>query len=203
MTHRDVIKVVVADKSPLVHSAFKQLFQDDDRFKLVAVCSDGERFMEAFGRFEFDVAVVGWVMPNGDGKFILDQMRSKDSPPRVMVYTGSSGESTVAGAMRHGAAAFVSKQEDTSYVLDTIEGVYKGRMVFPYVDVRKVNANPIQTLTRRELEVLSLLASGKTNKEVAVDQGVALNTIKFHVRNIYEKLSVRNRTQAISLYLKS
>ena len=199
----NVIKVVVVDKSPLVHSAFKQLFQDDDRFKLVAVCSDGERYMEAYGRFDFDVAVVGWIMSNGDGKFILDQMRGKDNPPRVMVYTGSAGESTVAGAMRHGAAAFVSKQEDTSYVLDTIEDVYKGRMVFPYVDVRKVNANPIQTLTRRELEVLSLLASGKTNKEVAVEQDVALNTIKFHVRNIYEKLSVRNRTQAISLYLKS
>ena len=61
----------------------------------------------------------------------------------------------------------------------------------------------MSTLTRREMEVLADLASGRTNKQIARDLGVSLNTIKFHVRNLYQKLAVNSRGQAIALYLKS
>ena len=76
-------------------------------------------------------------------------------------------------------------------------------MVFPYMDVRAINQNPLTTLTRRELEVLSALASGRTNKQIARDHGVSLNTVKFHVRNLFQKLGVNSRSQAIAMYLRS
>ncbi len=71
------------------------------------------------------------------------------------------------------------------------------------MDVRSVYENPLSTLTRREMEVLSDLSSGRTNKQIARDLGVSLNTIKFHVRNLFQKLGVNSRSQAISLYLQS
>ena len=105
--------------------------------------------------------------------------------------------------MAHGAAAFVSKSEQPEYLLDTVAAVAGGRMVFPFLDVRKIHRNPLTTLTRRELEVLSALAAGQTNKQIAAVQGISPNTVKFHVRNLFEKLGVQNRSQAIALYLKS
>ena len=93
--------------------------------------------------------------------------------------------------------------DQTEVLLDTIAAVAAGRMVFPYIDVRKIYDNPLTTLTRRELEVLSDLAAGRTNKQIARDLGVSLNTVKFHVRNLFQKLGVNSRGQAIALYLRS
>jgi two-component system nitrate/nitrite response regulator NarP len=105
--------------------------------------------------------------------------------------------------MAHGGAAFVSKSEQPSVLLETIDSVAAGRMVFPYIDVRAVYDNPLTTLTRRELEVLSDLSSGRTNKQIARDLGVSLNTVKFHVRNLFQKLGVNSRSQAIAMYFRS
>jgi two-component system nitrate/nitrite response regulator NarP len=105
--------------------------------------------------------------------------------------------------LAHGGAAFVSKNEDPGYLLDTVAEVARGRMVFPYLDVSRINANPLSTLTKRELEILSSLAAGRTNKEIASRKGVSTNTVKYHIRNLFEKLGVSNRGQAIALYLKS
>ena len=99
--------------------------------------------------------------------------------------------------------AFVSKNEHPQHLLDTMVQVAKGRMVFPYLDVSQINANPMSTLTKRELEILSSLAAGRTNKEIAAEKGVSTNTVKYHIKNLFEKLSVTNRGQAIALYLKS
>ena len=100
-------------------------------------------------------------------------------------------------------AAFVSKSEPPEILLDTIAAVAKGRMVFPFLDVKKINDNPLTTLTKRELEIISSVAAGRTNKEIAAEEGVSPNTVKFHIRNLYEKLGVHNRSQAVALYLKS
>ncbi|MBT4938903.1 MAG: response regulator transcription factor, partial [Rhodospirillaceae bacterium] len=70
-------------------------------------------------------------------------------------------------------------------------------------DVKKIHDNPLTGLTKRELEVLSSLATGRTNKEIANELSVSNNTVKFHVRNLYQKLNVKNRSQAVSLYHKS
>ncbi|RLA29828.1 MAG: DNA-binding response regulator, partial [Gammaproteobacteria bacterium] len=88
-------------------------------------------------------------------------------------------------------------------LLDTVSQVAEGRMVFPFLDVRQINQSPLTTLTRRELEVLSALAAGQTNKQIAAAQNVSPNTVKFHVKNLFEKLGVNNRSQAIALYLKA
>jgi DNA-binding NarL/FixJ family response regulator len=204
MTNKtETIRVALADKSPLIQAALRHLFAEDKRFKLVQVVSDCEAFLEYAGENRFDVGVIGWIFKPYDGRFILDNLGLLDMPPRVVVYTGHSSEAVPALVMAHGGAAFVSKSEQPAVLLDTIEAVASGRMVFPYIDVRTLYENPLTTLTRRELEVLSKLARGSTNKQIARDLEVSLNTIKFHVRNVYQKLGVNSRSQAIALYLKT
>ena len=197
------VRVGLADKNPLIQAALKQLLSEDGRFRLVQVASGCEDFLRNINREPVDVGVFGWVIGPCDGRFILDHINTQENPPRIVVYTGDAGSSVPTQVMAHGGAGFVSKSEQPSVLLDTIEAVSLGRMVFPYIDVRTIYENPLSTLTRRELEVLSDLSSGRTNKQIARDLGVSLNTVKFHVRNLFQKLGVNSRSQAISLYLRS
>jgi two-component system nitrate/nitrite response regulator NarP len=88
-------------------------------------------------------------------------------------------------------------------LLDTCSEVAQGKMVFPFVDVRKMNQDPISSLSKKEKLILEALATGQTNREISKTIGVSANTVKFHLSNIYEKLSVKNRTQAIAYYFST
>jgi len=200
---RRSILVGVADKSPLMRAALKQLFSEDDRFEIVGTSENSDSFLKMVDDIPMDVAVVGWVIPPGDARFILDHLQPRTDSPRVVVYTGLESDTVPMHVMAHGGAAFVSKNEQPEHLLDTTAQVARGRMVFPYLDVSLINANPLATLTKRELEILSSLAAGRTNKEIAAEKIVSTNTVKYHIRNLFEKLGVSNRGQAIALYLKS
>jgi len=197
------IRVGIADKSPLIHAALKQLLSEDRRFCLVLACADGDRFLEQTLKTPIDVGVSGWVIPPGTGKYILDQLSQRRRPPRMVVYSGAESALVPSQVMAHGGAAFVSKSEEPEILLDTIAAVALGKMLFPFLDVRKINQTPLAALTRRELEVISALAAGHSNKAIAAQEGISANTIKYHLKNIYEKLDVHSRSQAVALYLKS
>ena len=76
-------------------------------------------------------------------------------------------------------------------------------MVFPFLDVRELQQDPIQQLSRRERVMLEALSKGLTNRELAKELDISINTVKFHLSNLFEKLSVRNRAQAIAFYYSS
>lgn len=196
------IRVGLADKNPLIQAALRQLLSEDGRFRLVHVASSCEEFLHNLERESVDVGVIGWIIGPCDGRVVLDHLSTQPRPPRIVVYTGHPGEGVPSQVMAHGGAAFVSKSEQPAFLLDTIANVAAGRMVFPFFDVRAIYDNPLATLTSRELEVLTRLASGRTNKQIARDLEVSLNTVKFHVRNLFQKLDVNSRAQAIALYLK-
>ena len=196
------IRVGVADKSPLVQAALTHLLEMDPRFELVDVWPDGESLLQAVDHCHLDVVVSGWVIKPGDGKYILDRLRAKPGPPRIVIYTGASSDAVPAQSMAHGAAAYVSKSERPEFLLDTVEAVAHGRMVFPFLDVRKVNQSPLTSLTRRELEVLSLLVKGLSNPEIAGRISVSRSTVKSHVSSILSKLGVSNRAEAITIAIE-
>ncbi|MEM6728666.1 MAG: LuxR C-terminal-related transcriptional regulator, partial [Pseudomonadota bacterium] len=81
--------------------------------------------------------------------------------------------------------------------------VAAGKMVFPFLDVRKLQADPIDTLSKRERAMLEALSTGLTNKELSKELEISTNTVKFHLSNLYDKLSVKNRAQAIAFYYAS
>ena len=81
-----------------------------------------------------------------------------------------------------------------------MQAVARGQMVFPFVDVRELNRDPLDVLTSKERDLLAALARGRTNDQLAGDFDVSVNTVKFHLRNIYDKLSLKNRAQAVAFY---
>lgn len=198
-----LIRVGVADKNPLIQAGLRQLLGEEPRFDPVFTCADSEQFLAAVEDAAIDVAITGWVMPGGGGKYILDHLAGREGVPRIVVYTGAEGEAVAAQVMAHGGAGYISKSDPPDQLLNMVASVAAGQMVFPYLDVRRIHDNPLAGLTRRELEVLSALANGRSNKAIAGEQDVTLNTVKFHIKNLYAKLGVHNRAQAVALYLKS
>lgn len=202
---KDPVDVVVADKSPLVLSAMVQLFDEDDRFNLVATAADGERFLEAVERLKFDVAIVGWNMPYLSGQGVLQDLQKRDDAnlPRIIIFTGNGAPDIPRQVMRFGGAGFCSKTDQPGQVLETVLAVAEGRMVFPFMDLTRSGSDPFSGLTAREQELLASLSRGRTNQQIAGDLTISLNTVKFHLKNLYGKLDVKNRAQAVACYLNA
>ncbi len=196
------IRIGFADKNPLVLRGLQSLFGEDRRFELVVSASDGERFLDAVARFELDVGIIGWVMANGDGRAVLQALRDRPAAPRIVVYTGAD-LGVARAAMQLGAAGFLSKSEPPERLLDVVAEVARGRMMFPFLDLGRAAADdPLACLTGRERELLERLAEGLSNEGLARRFGLSPNTVKFHLRNLYEKLGAANRAQAVAVLLQ-
>lgn len=198
------IDVVLADKSPLVLAGLSHMFDVDDRFTLLATAADGERFMEAVVRLSFDIGIIGWDMPYMEGRAVLKALRGEvqEPAPRIIVYTGNSAPGIPRQVMHMGGAGFCSKRESPERLIETVLAVSEGRMVFPFMDITGPGGDPFSSLTAREQELLAALAQGHTNAQIASELNISLNTVKFHLKNLYGKLNVRNRAQAVARYLK-
>jgi two-component system nitrate/nitrite response regulator NarP len=198
----DRIDVAIADKSPLILAGLDKLLSDDKRFNLVLKVTDGEEFLEAARQQKFAIAVIGWQLPTLHARDVLRALSRQVSAPKIVVYSGTNDPAAPAETLQLGGAGFVSKRAPPERLLDVLAAVAAGDMVFPFVDIRKMRSDPLENLTLRERSLLSALGSGHTNSQLAKDFGVSINTIKFHLRNLFEKLEVRNRAQAIALFLE-
>ena len=198
-----VTRVVLADRNPIVLSGLERTFSEDEAFLVVAVAGDGERFVEAVDRLRFDVGVIGWTMPYLDGRGVLQALRDRGDAPRIVVYAEDPAPELPGRVMALGAAGFCNNSAPPDVLRETVAAVADGRMVFPYVDVRTLDPDPFARLTRRERELLTLLRTGRSAGSIAGDLGISVNTVKYHLKNLYGKLGVRNRTQAVNAYLSA
>lgn len=193
------VTVALADSNPLVLSAMSELFERDSRFSLMSTTSSAEGFLGNVSRLPPAVGIIDWALPVMGGAQLLAQIRELTGGPSIVIYGDESSDAHL-GALAAGAAGFVSRNDPVDTLLDTCISVAAGKMVFPYLDVRELQNNPLQTLSRREADMLAALSKGLTNRELSRELNISLNTVKFHLSNLYDKLSVKSRTQAIAFY---
>ena len=193
------IEVMLADNNPLVLSAMSEIFERDPRFSLVATSSTAEGFLGAVMRVPVQVCVISWNLPVLGAAKLIEVLREQENKPRFVVYGDEVGDIPRL-AMQAGAAGFASRSGEVEGLLETCSDVAAGKMVFPFIDVRKMQQDPINSLSRKERVILEALAKGLSNRELSKELLISTNTVKFHLSNIYEKLSVRNRAQAIAYY---
>lgn len=197
------IELVIADPNPLMLSAMSEQFLRDPRFSLVSTVSTAEGFLSTVMRIPVAVGVIDWNLPVLGGQRLLEILRDHPSAPRVVVYSEDGKSDIPRRALAAGAAGFCSRSGPVSQLLETVASVAAGQMVFPFLDVRELQQDLTFQLTRREHALLEALAQGKSNKELANDFSISVNTVKFHLSNLFEKLEVRNRAQAIAFYYSS
>lgn len=196
----DAVTLLLADSNTLMLQALSDLFERDRRFSLVATAKTAEGFLEASLRVPVAIGIVEWNIPLLGAERLLGVLRDRPHTPRLIVYAAANDPDVPRRAMAAGAAAFCSRDAPQEQLIDIAAAVATGRMVFPYLDVRELKRDPRESLTDREKTILAALAKGRTNTELAADLGISINTVKFHLRNLYEKLGLQNRAQAIAFY---
>lgn len=191
--------VAIADKNPLVRAALVEILHGDGRFDVAVTAGSGAEFLKYAGR-PADLGIIAWNLPDLSGGDILAEFKRRGLKTRLIVYSSERGENVLRLAARLGAMAVVSKREDPSVLLDAMSSVAKGRRLLTRID-SEFSSAPLPSMTAREMELLSAVAKGLTNPEIASRFGISKNTVKFHLKNLYQKLDVRNRAMAVALVL--
>jgi two-component system nitrate/nitrite response regulator NarP len=197
------ISLTVADGNPLVLAALSEVFDRDARFSLVATTATAEGFLGAVMRVPVAIGVIDWNLPALGGQKLIEVLRETAHAPRLIVYGDETRGDVARLSMLAGAAGFVARTAPVERLVDTCLAVASGQMVFPFLDLRELQTDPLLQLTRRERALLEALAQGMTNRELARDFDISANTVKFHLSNLFEKLGVRSRAQAIAFYYRA
>jgi two-component system, NarL family, nitrate/nitrite response regulator NarP len=193
------VTLMLGDANPLMLTAMSEIFEKDRRFSLVATAATAEGFLGMVMRMPVQVGVIDWNLPALGGARLIDVLRTQVNPPRLVVYAEDTGD-VPRKAMAAGAAGFVSRSDPVERLVETCVAVAKGQMVFPFLDIRSLKQDPIEQLSPRERTLLEALSKGLTNRELSRDLEISENTVKFHLSNLFEKLAVKNRAQAIAFF---
>ncbi len=199
ITKEEPITIMLADNNPLMLGAMSEVFARDKRFSLVATSATAEGFLGTVIRMPVKVGVIDWNLPALGGARLIDVLREQPHPPKLVVY-GDETSDTPRKAMASGAAGFSSRSASVDHLIETCIAVAKGQMVFPFLDIRSLQQDPLHQLSKREMALLEALSTGLTNRELAKQFEISPNTVKFHLSNLFDKLTVKNRTQAIAFY---
>jgi two-component system nitrate/nitrite response regulator NarP len=196
-------RIAIADKNPVVRAGIKDFVVRDGRFEVAGVMPTGAAFLAFTEEHPVDIGLIGWALPDMNGGEILSALKRRHSTLRVIIYTGEPGKEVLRQAVRLGARGFISKSDEPEVLLDAIAAVSRGRMSLPYVDLQALTTDPLSELTSRERELLVALANGWTNLQIASRTGISRNTVKYHLKNLYDKLGVSNRAMAVALYMST
>lgn len=205
MLDEPIIRIVLADDHALVLEGLRALVNAEPDLRVIATATDGERLLEAVRRFKPDVVAMDLQMPFMDGLTCLHHIRAEELPVRVLVISAFGDAQSLRTAVEGGADGFALKTDPPEMTLAAIRQVAAGHMVFPDVARRWLIRTPApdpNALTDREETVLTLVAEGKSNAQIGAALGLSENTIKFHLKNLYSKLGVTNRTEAAAKFHK-
>ena len=206
-----MIRVLVADDQSLVRAGFRMILKGEPDIEVVGEAEDGRDAVRLAAELGPDVVLMDIRMPNLDGIEATRQICARDRAPRVLVLTTFDLDEYVFESLRAGASAFLLKDAREHQLVAAIRVVAEGGALFaPSVTQRLIEefarrADPalrpagLELLTARELEVLRLVAKGKSNAEIASELVISEHTTKTHVASILQKLDLRNRVQAVVL----
>ncbi len=198
-TGTDKIRVLVADDHVTVTAGLVSIIGMQPDMIVIAEGTNGREAIELWRNHRPDVALLDLRMPVLDGVGVITEIHKEDSSARVIVLTTYDTDNEIYRAVKAGAKGYVLKDARREELLDCIRRVSRGETCIPQSLVEKLAAGVSgETLTGRELAVLTLLAQGRSNKEIGVNLYISETTVKAHLRSIFQKLNVLSRTEAIA-----
>jgi len=193
----------VADDHPLIREGIAALMTTRTDFKLVAEASNGRQAVEQFRTHHPDVTLMDLQMPDMDGIDATIAIRSEFPKARIIVLTTYAGDVLALRALKAGAQAYLLKNDVRKDLLDRIRAVHAGQKhIHSQVANELAEHAGDDSLTRREVEVLALIAAGNSNKLIADQLSITDETVKTHVSSVLSKLGAGDRTHAVTLALK-
>ncbi len=200
------IRVILADDHAVVLQGLRGLLDQEEDLQVVALVQNGDELLDCLEKTEADVVVLDLEMPY-HGLTALEEIRKREFPVRVVVLTAFGDGSSIQSALELRAEGFALKTESPVQLIEAIRQVAQGRIIFPAAAQRWFMNQPRQETTRppsdlsaREWQVIECTARGMTNPEIAESLGVSANTVRFHLKSIFGKIQVSNRTEAAAWY---
>lgn len=194
------VRVVLADDHRLVLDTVRALLEADGGFDVVAAADSAAQLLRAVAQMSPDVVVLDVRMPGTDGLACLQLIRERHPRIKVVMLSGVDEPRVVQRALRLGAAAFVKKEVDPRDFAAVLRQTLDETVASQPVGLQDADDGLEEVrrlLTPSELAVLEALARGLVNKQIALELEIAQQTVKFHLTNVYRKLGVANRTEAI------
>ena len=194
------IRLLVVDDHPLFLEGVRAALESAEDIEIVGEAESGTKVLPLITSMRPDFVLLDYLMPQFDGLACLDTIRARHPQVKVALISGFREPEVIEAALRRGACAFVLKSINPDDLAGVIRQVMNGT-VFQALDFAEPDAGePARSagLTEREVTILQALARGLSNDAIAKELWITRQTVKFHVRNIYRKLGVSNRTEAAS-----
>ena len=197
------IRVVVADDHELMRSALRFLLTPAEGLEFVGEAGCGTSLMALVEAQHPDVVLLDLHMPNMDGFQCIERLKAAHPEVRCVVLSASDDPSTIGAALSRGADGYVLKSINPLDVPAAVRQSVEGSVIQPsaLLPADRHGAARAAGLSDKEVEVLGELAQGKSNRQIAQALWLSEQTVKFHLRNVYRKLGVANRTEALRLAL--
>ncbi|NDJ53640.1 MAG: response regulator transcription factor [Chloroflexi bacterium] len=206
MNGMDKIRVILVDDHEVVRRGIRDFLIESGRIDVVAEGANGNDALHLVTEFQPDVAILDVQMPGPSGIDVARSIKQTKMPVGVLILTAFDDDPYVVAAVEAGVNGYVLKTADAEEIVEAVFSVHEGKSVIdPGIVHKLMNAvatsteAPIQhdSLTQRELDVLREAAQGLTNKAIGLKLGISDRSVQGHLRNIFEKLQVTNRTEAV------
>lgn len=193
------IRLLVADDHPVARLGLRTMLAGEPGFQIVAECADGASALERCVLLRPEVALLDLKLPKRSALEVAEALREEAPTVRVVIITGQPNADEMELARARGVLGFLGKDAPQAELVRVLQAAASGQVLF----LARPVANPaVLPLSARELEVLQLVASGATNKVVAERLSLSAGTIRVHLSNIFAKLGVETRTEAVSLAVR-
>jgi len=197
------IRVLVVDDHAALREGVTAMCTREPDIEIVGEASNGEEAIAAFHALRPHVMLLDLAMPVRSGLEVIEEVRKSYGDARIIVLTTYEGDAQALRALKAGASGYLLKSSLRKELLDAIRAVHAGRRYILAEVAHEIAIHAAEDpLSVREIAVLEMVAEGKPNKTIARDLAVSEDTVKAHLRSIFSKLDVNDRTQAVTVALR-
>ncbi len=203
------IRVLLIDDHPVVRAGIRMLLEQDPGIEVVGEVDNGNKAVQLVESLKPDVLLLDMEMPGKNGVQVAQELKNAKTKVQILGLSAYDDEEYISGLLSSGAAGYLTKDEALDKIVEAVHGVARGekgwfsrRAVIQMVAQARKEKEDVYNLTPREEEVLRTLTRGLTNKQIAIELGISQRTVRFHLSNLYEKLGVNSRGEAMAWALK-
>ncbi len=194
------IRILVVDDHPVLRDGVAAIVGNQSDMEAVGEARDGGEAVERFRELRPDVTLMDLQMPGMNGVDAIAAIRAEHPDARIIVLTTYAGDAQAVRALKAGAVGYLLKSSLRTELIDAIHNVHRGQRHVHREIADEIALHVVdESLTAREVTILQLVSIGKANKQVAAELGLSEETVKGHLKNIFAKLDVADRTHAVTV----
>jgi DNA-binding NarL/FixJ family response regulator len=200
---QNLIRVLLIENQTLTRIGIRTVVEGESDLEIIGEARTGAEGFELYRRMKPDVVILSLRLPDSCAVDEIEKYLAENLPARIIVLAEHAGDAEISRSLKNGAAGYICKDVSTDELIEAIRTVHTGRKYIPSGIAGILSENLGQEeLTPTERKVLAMIVAGKANKEIGFDLNISENTVKTHVKNIFGKLGVSDRTSAATTAIK-